>query len=101
MAARIITAILVLSFMETAAAHAQLYVYTDKNGKTVYTDKPPENVESKPQSVGQDGISYSGGKEEQRATASVHTAPASKQRSAEQPKKNYHRVSVFMYMTSW
>jgi hypothetical protein len=30
------------------AVSAQLYKYTDKDGKTVYTDQPPANVESKP-----------------------------------------------------
>ncbi len=29
------------------AAVAQLYKYVDKNGKTVYSDQPPPNVESK------------------------------------------------------
>ena len=29
------------------AAFAQLYKYTDKDGKTVYTDQPPTNVDSK------------------------------------------------------
>lgn len=30
------------------AASAQLYKYVDKDGKTVYTDQPPANAESKP-----------------------------------------------------
>jgi hypothetical protein len=29
-------------------AGAQLYKYVDKDGKTVYTDQPPANVDSKP-----------------------------------------------------
>jgi hypothetical protein len=29
------------------AAQAQLYKYVDKNGKTVYSDQPPANAESK------------------------------------------------------
>ena len=29
-------------------ASAQLYKYVDKDGKTVYTDQPPANAESKP-----------------------------------------------------
>ena len=29
------------------AAHAQLYKYTDKNGKTVYSDSPPPDADSK------------------------------------------------------
>jgi hypothetical protein len=29
------------------AAHAQLYKYVDKNGKTVYSDSPPPDVDSK------------------------------------------------------
>ena len=29
-------------------AQAQLYKYVDKNGKTVYTDQPPANVDAKP-----------------------------------------------------
>jgi len=32
-------------------ASAQLYKYVDKDGKTVYTDQPPANVESKPMRV--------------------------------------------------
>ena len=32
-------------------AGAQLYKYVDKDGKTVYTDQPPANVQSKPISV--------------------------------------------------
>ncbi len=32
-------------------AGAQLYKYVDKDGKTVYTDQPPANVESKPMHV--------------------------------------------------
>jgi hypothetical protein len=30
------------------AAFAQLYKYTDKDGKTVYTDQPPANADTKP-----------------------------------------------------
>jgi hypothetical protein len=30
------------------AVSAQLYKYVDKDGKTVYTDQPPPNAESKP-----------------------------------------------------
>ena len=29
-------------------AGAEMYKYVDKNGKTVYTDQPPANVDSKP-----------------------------------------------------
>lgn len=34
------------------AASAQLYKYVDKDGKTVYSDQPPPNVDSKQLNVG-------------------------------------------------
>jgi len=37
-----------LALALSPAAFAQLYKYTDKDGKTVYTDQPPANAESKP-----------------------------------------------------
>ena len=40
-----------LALALSPAAFAQLYKYTDKDGKTVYTDQPPANVESKPMRV--------------------------------------------------
>jgi len=42
---------LALALALSPAAFAQLYKYTDKDGKTVYTDQPPANVESKPMRV--------------------------------------------------
>ena len=46
---RIILALAAL--MLAPAVSAQLYKYVDKDGKTVYTDQPPANVESKPMRV--------------------------------------------------
>jgi hypothetical protein len=46
---RIIIALFALAF--APAAFAQLYKYVDKDGKTVYSDQPPANVESKQISV--------------------------------------------------
>lgn len=43
---RIALALVVLAL--APAVSAQLYKYTDKDGKTVYTDQPPPNAESKP-----------------------------------------------------
>jgi hypothetical protein len=40
-------AILALTLALAPLAGAQLYKYTDKDGKTVYTDQPPPNAESK------------------------------------------------------
>ena len=37
-----------LAIALSPAAFAQLYKYVDKDGKTVYTDQPPPNAESKP-----------------------------------------------------
>ena len=42
---RIALALVVLAL--APAVSAQLYKYTDKDGKTVYTDQPPPNAESK------------------------------------------------------
>jgi len=42
---RLILAALVLAI--APAAFAQLYKYTDKDGKTVYTDQPPANTDPK------------------------------------------------------
>ena len=42
---RIIAIALALAFVP--AASAQLYKYVDKDGKTIYSDQPPPNVESK------------------------------------------------------
>jgi hypothetical protein len=42
---RLILAALVLAL--APAAFAQLYKYTDKDGKTVYTDQPPANTDTK------------------------------------------------------
>ena len=39
--------ILAVALALAPAAFAQLYKYTDKDGKTVYTDQPPSNVDSK------------------------------------------------------
>src|SRR4051812_48601109 len=33
-------------------AHAELYKYVDKDGKTVYSDQPPLNIDSKQVKVG-------------------------------------------------
>jgi len=42
---RLIALALVLAFAQ--AASAQLYKYVDKDGKTVYSDQPPANADSK------------------------------------------------------
>jgi Domain of unknown function (DUF4124) len=39
--------ILAVALSLAPAAFAQLYKYVDKDGKTVYSDQPPANVESK------------------------------------------------------
>lgn len=39
--------ILALALAMAPAAFAQLYKYVDKDGKTVYSDQPPTNIESK------------------------------------------------------
>ena len=44
---RIALAVLALALAPAVSAQ-QLYKYTDKDGKTVYTDQPPANAESKP-----------------------------------------------------
>jgi len=46
---RIVLAAAILAI--APAAYAQLYKYVDKDGKTVYTDQPPANIESKPMRV--------------------------------------------------
>src|SRR4051812_35881196 len=37
------------------AAQAQLYKYIDKDGKTVYSDQPPTNIESKQLNISSGG----------------------------------------------
>lgn len=44
-------ALAVIALALAPAVCAQLYKYTDKDGKTVYTDQPPANAESKPMRV--------------------------------------------------
>jgi hypothetical protein len=39
--------VLAIALALAPAAGAQLYKYTDKNGKTVYSDQPPADVDSK------------------------------------------------------
>ena len=39
--------VLVVALLVAPAAFAQLYKYVDKDGKTVYTDQPPANADSK------------------------------------------------------
>lgn len=39
--------VLAIALALSGAAGAQLYKYVDKNGKTVYSDQPPADVESK------------------------------------------------------
>jgi hypothetical protein len=41
------TLVIVLACALAPLASAQLYKYVDKDGKTVYSDQPPANVESK------------------------------------------------------
>jgi len=83
-----------------AMAFAQLYQYTDKNGNTVYTDRPPQNVESKPKNLREDGVYWSSPRQDRPAAS--QSASSEGQKSADEPKKkNYGRVSVAMYMTDW
>lgn len=42
---RVLAVVIALAFAPLAGA--QLYKYVDKDGKTVYTDQPPPNVETK------------------------------------------------------
>jgi hypothetical protein len=40
--------VLAVALALAPAAWGQLYKYVDKDGKTVYTDQPPANIDSKP-----------------------------------------------------
>ncbi len=101
MGIRIIIAILILAGIAITDANAQLYVYTDKKGNTVYTDKPPQNMESKPKNLREDGVYYSSPREASQAASADNAAPGGKRKPAEQSRKNYNRVNVVMYMTGW
>jgi hypothetical protein len=79
-------------------AFAQFYQYTDRNGNVVITDTPPAGADAREKKVG-DGVVYrSTGPEQDHGQQDV---PPGSSREEEQPKKDYSRVAVAMYMTDW
>lgn len=82
-------------------AFGQFYQYTDKNGNTVFTDKPPVGSGAREKRLKEDGI-YRSNRGDADYPAfenkdSSHTPP----RAKEERKRDYSRVTVIMYMTDW
>ena len=92
-----ICSIAVALALAVSPAFAQFYEYTDKNGNSVITDSPPPGAEAREKKVDEERV--------HRSTISVKDYPVFKKKDGpgreEQPKKNYSRVNVVMYMTDW
>jgi len=80
---------------------AQFYQYTDKNGNVVITDSPPSGADAREKKVNGERIHTSTRPEKDSPVVERKDDPGRASRGEEQPKKNYNRATVVMYMTDW
>ncbi len=93
--------IAVMIALAAGAAFGQFYEYKDKNGNTVITDSPPPGVQGREKHFEEERIFRSTRSEKDYPAFDDKEAGGRASRREEQPKKNYNRVFVVMYMTDW
>ena len=87
--------------LAVSPAFAQFYQYTDKNGDVVITDSPPSGAEAREKKVSGERVHTSTRSEKGYPAVEKKDDSVRASRGEEQPKKNYNRVTVVMYMTDW
>ena len=98
---KIVAAVIIMTAFLLPDARGQLYQYTDKNGAVIFTDKPPAGTTAKKKQLNDDGVYWS--------NQSEADYPSYKDSGGTQPfdlpekkrDKDYHRVTVVMYMAAW
>ncbi len=93
-----ITIVLVVA---AGPAFAQFYQYTDRNGNSVITDSPPPGAEAREKKVSEERVYRSTRSEKDYPSFEKKDGSGRASHVEEQPKKNYGRVNVVMYMTDW
>lgn len=93
----VIAAVLAFPF----PAPGQMYQYTDKDGNTVFSDRPPAGSGVKEKQL-RDNVYYSAPRREadlpRRGNDPLPPGPAGQERKAE---RNYGSVTVVLYKTAW
>ena len=83
-------------------AAGQIFQYTDKKGKVVFTDKPPQGSDAREKQLKDDGIFWSSPQEEPEPYRGGNNAANAPVPEPERKRRrDYGDVTVIMYMTDW
>ncbi len=93
--------IIIMTAFLLPEARGQLYQYTDKNGNIIFTDKPPDGVPVKEKQLNDDGVYWSNQIETDYSSYKDSGESQSSQPPEKKRNRDYHSVTVVMYMTTW
>ena len=98
---KIVAAVIIMTAFLLPDARGQLYQYTDKNGTVIFTDKPPAGATAKKKQLNDDGVYWSNKSEADYPAHKDSGGTQSIDPTEKKRDKDYHRVTVVMYMAAW
>ena len=97
----IVTVTMIMTAFVLPEARGQLYQYTDKNGTIIFTDKPPAGGTAKKKKLNDDGVYWSNQSEADYPSYKDSSGTQSLLLPEKKRDRDYHRVTVVMYMAEW